>query len=99
MALVRRSGSGSTNKVLPATAYFDGDGVQMEFVIPFAYDVKIAGVFVGGQRMREGVDYNKDDDTKTVTMLFVVGAGIGIDVEYFAAKARSFDYSFDEFFG
>lgn len=75
-------GGGNT---VPATAYFDGDGVTQEFIIDDDNDISIHSVFVGGQRFKEGVDYSKDNETKTITILGdPVPVGVGIDVEYFS---------------
>lgn len=69
---------------VPKTAYFDGDDTETEFTIDEPGVIQINGVFVGGQRYREGVDYTKDNQTKKVTFTAPVPSGIGIDVEYFS---------------
>jgi hypothetical protein len=65
-----------------ATEYFDGDDVETVFTISDPADLIITAVYVGGQRIKEGVHYTKDDITKTITLTSVIASGIGIDVEY-----------------
>jgi hypothetical protein len=77
--LVAGAGGGGAESVL-STEYFDGDGIETVFTIPEAEDLKIINVYVGGQLLREGVHYTKDDTAKTVTTLGTVPSGIGIDV-------------------
>lgn len=73
--------------LLPGTAIFDGDGSSTEFILDDANELIIQSVYVGGQRYREGVDYTKNDFTKTVTISGEpVPAGVGIDVEYWYYK-------------
>lgn len=75
-------GGGST---VPKTAYFDGDGATLVFNVDDGNDISIQSVFVGGQRYKEGTDYTKDNDAKTVTLLGAAPpVGVGIDVEYFS---------------
>ena len=63
------------------TEYFIGNGVTT-VTIPHVDDLQIGAVFVGGQRLREGDHYIKNDFTKQVTIVPAIGVGIGIDVEF-----------------
>jgi hypothetical protein len=74
-------GGGGTSEFF--TASFDGDGSETEFIIPAADAIKIAAVYSGGQLLREGDHYSKNNITKTVTLTSAPPLGVGIDVEYF----------------
>jgi len=64
------------------TEYFIGDGVTTVWTIPHVDPLQIGAVFVGGQRLREGDHYVKDDIAKTVTISPAIITGVGIDVEF-----------------
>ena len=64
------------------TEYFIGDGVTTVWTIPHVDPIQIGAVFVGGQRLREGDHYLKDDIAKTVTISPAIITGVGIDVEF-----------------
>ena len=70
------------------TEYFTGNGAQTVFVIPTAEEIQIVAVYVGGQRLKEGTHYSKDDVAKTVTITPEIATGIGIDVEYFSGATN-----------
>ena len=67
------------------TEYFTADGIATVFTVPESDAIQIVAVYVGGQRMKEGVDYTVNLTAKTVTMASVIPSGIGIDVEYFTS--------------
>ena len=69
------------------TEHFAGNGVTTVFTIPEALPIKILSVFVGGQRLRDGTHYTKDETAKTVTISPAVITGVGIDVEYITGLA------------
>jgi hypothetical protein len=77
------------------TASIAGDGVLLAFVVDDVTEITILQVFVGGQLYTEGVDYVKDDVTKTVTFIGVPpAAGQNVDIFYISAAQRLHDKFF-----
>lgn len=76
-------GGGGGNTSTPGAEYFTGDGATTDFALAAPNAVLISGVFVNGERMKEGTHYTKNNATKTVSFVTAVDNGVDIDIEYF----------------
>jgi hypothetical protein len=81
-------------------AHFDPNGVdELVFQMPDS-SLTILAVYIGGIRGREGVQYEKNDEARTVTYLGAAAdlADVGIDVDYFRTTGEDFADDFSEDF-